>query len=88
MTEKHTTKKLVNLVKDYQKVFNSKEGQHALFDLIRRSEILNSASSDWDPYRLAFNEGRRSIVLYILSKLDTDPEAFRKILIDMDREEE
>jgi hypothetical protein len=79
MTEKKE-KKQVKLIRIYQRIFNSDEGKQVLYDLMRRSNTLSSSFNGMDYLTMAYNEGRRSIILYILSMIDSDPEALKQLM--------
>jgi hypothetical protein len=61
----------VRLVKDYARVFAGEEGKRVLRDLMRHGNMLGSSFNP-DPYKTAFNEGQRNLVLYILHILQID----------------
>ena len=52
--------------KDYAITFGSDEGRRVLKDLLGYRDRI---SFDIDPYQTAFNEGQRSVVLRVTSKI-------------------
>ena len=52
--------------KDYAITFGSDEGRKVLKDLLGYRDRI---SFDIDPYQTAFNEGQRSVVLRVTSKI-------------------
>lgn len=79
MSEKKERKQ-VALVRKYQKIFNSGDGKKVLYDLIRRANVLCTSFAGMDHATMAYNEGRRSLILYILSQIDSDPEAITELM--------
>jgi len=67
---------------DYQIAFGTPEGKRVLLDLIDQCGILR-ASFEADPYRTAYNEGRRGVALMILGVLGAKPEDFQKTIEDL-----
>ena len=55
-------------IQDYQQVFGTESGKAVLHDLMKRGGCL-STSMHADSHMTAYNEGRRSLVLEILSRL-------------------
>lgn len=53
----------------FDHVFNSPEGREVLKDLQAKFHEITSFAPG-DPHRTAFNEGRRSVVLYIMQRLE------------------
>lgn len=70
--------KIINTVVDYKEVFSTEAGQRVLNDLLDEGYMLRPSFSDIRGVT-EYNEGRRSLVLYILHKLETDP----KKLLDL-----
>jgi hypothetical protein len=56
------------LRKDYQTVFNSEEGQRVLEDL-KKTCFFYSSTIDSTPHVMGFNEGQRTAMLHIDTKL-------------------
>ena len=66
-------KELLELHQAYLNVFKTESGKKILKDLERSCFVNSSSMSDSnDPYRLAFNEGKRSIYLRIKNLSDRD----------------
>lgn len=65
ITEQLSYLKTTNL---YKQIFLSPEGKEVLKDLAMHCNYDNT-SFNKDPYRMAFEEGRRSVVLDILNRL-------------------
>lgn len=68
------------LVIDYQKVFNTPEGQRVLDDLRHRCPFLTDSiatSGGIDVHKLLYFEGQRSVLLHIYKQLHRDPNAER-----------
>jgi len=57
----------------YKEVFNSEAGKEVLEDIIRCNFVLNTTMQDTDPLQIAFNEGRRAVVLAIMNHLQITP---------------
>lgn len=57
------------LDRDYQFVFGSEEGQRVLRDLMLTSCVWGESTFDENPYVTARNEGRRTMVLYVLDRV-------------------
>lgn len=73
--QKEAAKRIFATVKNYKKVFlESAEGQQVLWDLMKHFNLMQPSmpKDKPDPLLLAFNEGGRNVVLYILSKLNMD----------------
>ena len=74
------------LVETYKSVFSSEAGRTVLYDLIRSCGVFDSSFNS-NSLKMAYNEGRRSAVLSLLSKLDSDVETMRRVIreaYDMD----
>jgi len=74
-------KKMLARVKDYEATFSTVHGQRVLYDLMSVSNMLQSSfKSGVDSGNTTLhNEGMRSVALYILRKLKTDPLKFKQI---------
>ena len=72
---KEHQKKMVILITEnqklYQRVFGGADGDEILKDLERRC-FIKSTTYDDNPGRMSFNEGRRSIFVYIQNLLEKD----------------
>jgi hypothetical protein len=58
----------------YKRVFGGKDGQFILDDLRRRS-FVNRTTYDPDEKKMAMNEGRRSLFVYIETMVEKDAES-------------
>jgi len=65
-------KKSLASIQKYKDVFGSPNGKKVLHDLMKEGHMLDTSVQIQDPYVTAFNEGRRSMVLYIIGKLNID----------------
>jgi hypothetical protein len=63
--------KKVKLVKAYKDVFASEKGQIILNDLIRECGLLRNCYRG-EANDLLVNEGKRNVLLYILSNINVD----------------
>lgn len=59
-------------VQNYKDTFSTIHGKKVLRDLMRHSGMMGTNFSPESAYVTAFNEGGRSVVCYILQKLNTD----------------
>lgn len=71
--------KISKLVRDYKEVFGSTTGRKVLNDLVITSGLLDESFCR-NAGEMAYKSGKKSLVLYILSRLDTDPDALRQIM--------
>ena len=62
----------LRLYQDYQTVFNSPEGKNILHDLLRECRVFMTSQDAVNPHNTAFNEGKRSVGLFIQSRLRMD----------------
>lgn len=65
----------------YQRLFKTEDGQIVLKDLMRSCHF-DQPSFDPDPYRTAFNEGERHLLLRILKTINSDPEQLLQLIKD------
>ena len=73
-----TTEESQQLIIDYQQTFGSEMGQRVLADLKRLSKLNSSFvpidnEGRIDPLQLMRNEGQRSVLVHIYTKLGKDP---------------
>jgi len=74
------SQRTADIIKAYKHIFNSKEGQVVLYDLMNNSNFLRPTYSSKCPnVQTHLNEGKRELVLYILTKFQTDP----KIVLEL-----
>lgn len=69
-------RKKKDLLNAYQTVFGSPLGKTVLYDLMNTGHILTPTHDKHGPDGGLKNEGKREIVLYILTLLQTDPVKF------------
>jgi len=77
MTKKSKIDKASDLVRLYHKIFKSEEGEQILFDIMNHCGMLDATFTS-NAGKMAYNQGKRSVCVYILSRLDTDPREFRR----------
>ena len=73
-----TTEESQQLIIDYQNTFDSEMGRRVLADLKRLSKLNSSFvpidnEGRIDPLQLMRNEGQRSVLVHIYTKLGKDP---------------
>lgn len=68
-----------NLAEKYQEVFATPAGEEVLFHLMESCGLLTEVSIN-DPLAVMYAKGRRSAVLDILRRLDTDVKWLRRRL--------
>lgn len=76
--EKVRTRSMASIV-NYQTVFETHIGKKVLWDLIKHSGMTDFSPS-MDHGELAFREGKRDVVTYILNKLKTDAKKMEAII--------
>ena len=57
----------------YKEVFGTDAGKEVLEDIMRFNFVLNTTMQDNDALQIAFNEGRRAVVLAIMNNLQVSP---------------
>lgn len=75
-------KRALASIANYQDTFTSPHGKKVLLDLMRRSGMTHVNFSPDSPYVTSFNEGSRSVVLYILEKLNVDTLKLKQLIDD------
>jgi len=78
--------KNVSLIEAYKSVFSTEQGKKVLMDLMMKGSMLDTTFSS-ELNKVLFAEGRRSLVLYILSNIDTDPLALREYMTNIINDE-
>ena len=63
-------KKLAELIKDYQFIFNTDEGKRVLDDLKKRFHFYSTTHVKGDSHESAFYEGQRSLVVFMESLIN------------------
>lgn len=80
MTNKKVDQAMAARVIDYKRTFGTDYGKRVLFDLMKRCSMLQSSYIIQDPNATIFNEGKRFMVLEILSKLKVNPNKFVEMI--------
>lgn len=80
--------KTINRIHDYQEVFTSEAGQRVLDDLMKECHFLKPTYSPKDTASIHLNEGKREVILRILTLLNQDPHHVRKRIEKIQEEEE
>lgn len=70
-------KQHLQLVQDYQDTFLSESGKRVLDDIMQRFFLFSPTMSEHHA-DMAFKEGQRNVVLFVLSKTKIDPVEFRE----------
>jgi hypothetical protein len=65
---------------DYIRTFESETGKRVIADLMKRHFVFGSTQVQGDSHESAFNEGRRAVILDIMSAIGTAPEEAQDIL--------
>lgn len=78
-TKQVITRRRRDTIIAYKTVFNSKEGQKVLLDLMKSCHVMGTTFSS-DPYETAYNEGARSVVLRIIKTINVDPKQMEELL--------
>lgn len=73
------------LISKYQDVFGSKNGEEVLRHIVKDCGLLASTFRK-DSNEMAYHEGRRSVALGILKILKTDVEKVKKLIEDIEKE--
>lgn len=69
--DKRTKRSLANIL-DYKDTFATEKGKKVLWDLMKQSGMLTRSFVEGDSHGTAYNEGARSLCLYILDKINID----------------
>ena len=77
--------KQLDLVLKYKRVFDSEDARAVLLDLMETFNIFGGTYSS-DPNAMYFKEGERSVVRYIMGKIDMDYEEFRKAIKELEED--
>ena len=74
-------KKHLALIEDYQAVFESEAGGRVLLDLMENGHLLKPIFSEkLNPIEAQLTEGKRELVIYIMSQLKKDIKQLAKII--------
>lgn len=84
VSEKKPEDEIVQLQKEYHATFNSKAGKVVLDDLERRNWIRTPTIADL-LHVMAFREGQRSVLLYIRTMMDMDPNEIREMIKEIEK---
>lgn len=79
MSEK-ANKNQEKLISLYKTVFSNGNGLIVLHDLYRRFGMFKTSFVANDPTGTAFNEGQRSVLLFINETMKTDLKKFNKVI--------
>jgi hypothetical protein len=77
MTDK-VSKAQEKLVTNYKNLFNCPNGQIVLYDLETRFGMFKTSFVAKDAYGTAFNEGQRSVMLFILDMMNKNMKQFNE----------
>lgn len=69
---------MVGLRTAYRSIFATEDGKRVLKDLMQRTHMFGT-TFEGDAIAMAYNEGRRSVVLQILKMLEVNPEQYRHL---------
>jgi hypothetical protein len=65
---------------NYRKVFDSFIGKKVLYDLMKESGFLLAGIEIDNANHAIYNEGKRSMVLYIMNKISVDPKKLEQLI--------
>lgn len=79
----------LDLHRDYKTIFSSVAGKRVLYDLMDRGYILKPTANDTkgNPIFINMNEGKRELILHILSVLKYNPKKLKELLDNSDESE-
>ena len=77
MAKKETRQ--LSLLQTYKRTFQSNHGTEVLNDLMDKCGYFSSSFVPNDAYGTAYNEGMRSVLLYIVSKMNLKPDDIREL---------
>lgn len=69
----------IKLIDSYKTMFSGDDGKKVLYDLMKFCHFLHN-SYDPNPHKTSFNEGKRDVILYILSILGQDIDKIMKFV--------
>ncbi len=67
------------LVTIYRSVFGTVKGKEILHDLIEKCGLYKTSYVPRDAQGTAFNEGMRSMIMYVIAKLELKPDDVRDL---------
>jgi hypothetical protein len=75
-TEEELVKKSLMTKSNYEQLFKSYLGEKVINDLSKRFHVFTSTipTGKIDPYELAYAEGQRSVILWLLSMKEPEKE--------------
>ncbi len=74
------------VVKAYKHLFNLPEAKLVINDLMKRGNMMSPTMSK-DPNQVFHSEGKRDLVLYILSNINVDNETLAEMIKDSRQED-
>lgn len=84
MAEKSALSKQKQRVQDYMITFNSEHGKKVLHDMMTRFGMLRSSFIKGDSHEMAFMEGQRNVLLFIMHQMKIDMDALNKMIDEGD----
>lgn len=89
MPGKKIRKRSLASLQNYKDVFSTLKGKNVLWDLFKECHLISPSFVPGDSHGSAFNDGKRSVALYIIKKLNQKPSDMEKLInkgVDYDRE--
>jgi hypothetical protein len=83
-----TKEEVLKTIAQYKELFNSDVGKIVLEDLKKRCFVNQTTFTAGDAYHTAFKEGKRYVILQILSMLNTDMKLIEKQMENNEQGEE
>lgn len=80
--------KAVRLARAYKTLFNSKEGQLVLSDLLKISGYFSAVTAPRDGFTTAFMDGRRALMTDILKRSNVSEKRVIKVLEKLEQGED
>lgn len=73
----------------YERVFETKDGQTVLIDLINSTGLMGSSLdlNRPDPITMAYNDGAKAVVHRIIHQIQLDPKKYLDLLKDVQGDE-
>jgi hypothetical protein len=78
--ENFKAKRSLATLADYQSIFGSDAGKRVLWDLMKHSNMMAPCTINGDPYATHYNDGMRSVCLYVLQKINADAKKLQEML--------
>ena len=76
----------LDLIKAYKNVFDTEEGKTVLYDLLKAGHMIKPTYAD-KVHEADRNEGKRELVLYILTMMETDEKRLVEMMQESQQEE-